>query len=75
MEYTESESNELQEKLCEISHKIINKLDGDISFSEEEKSELHMSNDSMLFFIEQGNWERALEEGKRTLNRIVEITE
>jgi hypothetical protein len=75
MEYTESESNELQEKLCEISHKIINKLDEDIELSEEEKTELHMSNDSMLFFIDQGNWARALEEGKQTLRRIAEITE
>tara|TARA_R110000751_G_scaffold215755_1_gene319195 strand:- start:142 stop:369 length:228 start_codon:yes stop_codon:yes gene_type:complete len=75
MKYTESRDGELQEKLCEISHKIINKLHADIELSEEEKAELHMGNDSMLFFLGQQNWARALVEGERTLKRLVEITE
>ena len=69
-------SEQLQEELCEISWKIIEKLDDpNITLTQEEKDELHMSNDSMLFFIEQENWERAYKEGVNTLNRLSEITE
>tara|TARA_B100000131_G_scaffold283795_1_gene291978 strand:+ start:363 stop:581 length:219 start_codon:yes stop_codon:yes gene_type:complete len=69
-------SEQLQEELCEISWKIIEKLDDpNITLTQQEKDELHMSNDSMLFFIEQENWERAYKEGVNTLNRLSEITE
>ena len=50
------DSEQLQEELCEISWKIIEKLDDpNITLTQQEKDELHMSNDSMLFFIEQEN--------------------
>ena len=66
--------DKLQEKLCEISWMIIEKLDDpNISITNEEKEELHLSNDEMLFFIEQENWERALIEGQNTLNKLKEI--
>ena len=56
--------------------KKIEKLDDpNIALTNKEKDELHMSNDSMMFFIEQENWERAMKEGLNTLNRLSEITE
>lgn len=70
------DEDQIQEELCEISWKIIEKLDDpNIALTNEEKDELHMSNDSMMFFIEQENWERAMKEGLNTLNRLSEITE
>ena len=69
-------SEEIQEKLCEISWMIIEKLDDTkITLTEEEKETLHLSNDTMMFFIEQENWERALTEGQNTLNKLKQITE
>ena len=70
------DEDQIQEELCEISWKIIEKLDDpNIELTNEEKEELHMSNDSMMFFINQENWERAMKEGLNTLNRLSEITE
>ena len=70
------DEDQIQEELCEISWKIIEKLDDpNIALTNKEKDELHMSNDSMMFFIEQENWERAMKEGLNTLNRLSEITE
>jgi|TARA_B100000073_G_scaffold13539_2_gene11206 prephenate dehydratase len=69
-------SDQIQEKLCEISWMIIEKLDDpNITLSKEEKETLHLSNDTMMFFIEQENWERALTEGQNTLNKLKQITE
>ena len=70
------DDQEIQDELMEISWKIIEKLDDpNIELTNEEKEELHMSNDSMMFFINQENWERAMKEGLNTLNRLSEITE
>ena len=69
-------SDQIQEKLCEISWMIIEKLDdANITLTEEEKETLHLSNDTMMFFIEQENLERALTEGQNTLNKLKQITE
>ena len=69
-------SEKIQEKMCEISWMIIEKLDDTkITLTEEEKETLHLSNDTMMFFIEQENWERALTEGQNTLNKLKQITE
>ena len=70
------DKEQLQAELCEISLLIIQKLeDANIELTLEQKEELHMSNNSMLFFIQQENWERAWKEGMETLNKLIEITE
>lgn len=70
------DKEQLQAELCEISLLIIQKLeDPNIELTLEQKEELHMSNNSMLFFIQQENWERAWKEGMETLNKLIEITE
>ena len=70
------DKEQLQAELCEISLLIIQKLeDPNIELTLEQKEELHMANNSMLFFIQQENWERAWKEGMETLNKLIEITE
>jgi len=34
-----------------------------------------MGNDTMMFFIEQENWDRALKEGQNNLNKLNNLTE
>tara|TARA_B100001778_G_C18555921_1_gene615348 strand:+ start:369 stop:584 length:216 start_codon:yes stop_codon:yes gene_type:complete len=70
------DEQQIQDELMEVSWQIIDKLDNpDLELSEEQKSDLHMGNDTMMFFIEQENWDRALKEGQNNLNKLNNLTE
>ena len=63
-----------QEELLNLSLEIVNALESkDLVMEQKDKDALQSMNESMSFFTEQGNFDRAISEGKELLKRLDEI--
>lgn len=63
-----------EEELLDVTLKILVALEGpNLKMNQEDRDSLDFLNDSMSFFIEQGEFDRALQEGKRLLKKLDEI--
>ena len=61
-------------ELLDITQQILTAIDSpDLVVTEEDKDSLESMNNSMAFFIEQGNFDRALKEGKEFLKKLEQI--
>jgi hypothetical protein len=67
-------NQEEESELLDITHKMLVALESpDLVMSKENRDSLESMNDSMGFFIEQGNFDRALKEGREFLKRLEQI--
>jgi len=61
-------------ELLDITQQMLTVLESpDLVVTEEDKDSLESMNNSMAFFIEQGNFDRALKEGREFLKRLEQI--
>ena len=62
-----------EDKLLEITEKLIDAIANNPNFdSEEEKQSSFSMLESMQFFVEQGNYDRAISEGENLINKLNE---
>lgn len=62
-----------ENKLLELTEKLIHAIANNNSFnSEEEKQSAFSMLESMQFFVEQGNYDRAISEGENLINKLNE---
>ena len=60
-----------EDKLLELTEKLIHAIANNESFdSEEEKQSSFSMLESMQFFVEQGNYDRAISEGENLINKL-----
>ena len=63
-----------EEELLDVTLKILVALEEpNLKMNQEDRDSLDFLNDSMSFFIEQGELDRALQEGKQLLKKLDEI--
>lgn len=63
-----------EQELLDLTQKIVVALESHgLVMEQEEKESLEGMNDSMLFFMEQGNFDRAVEEGRQLLKKLEQI--
>ena len=63
-----------EEELLDLTQKILIALESDdLVMEQEEKESLEGMNDSMLFFMEQGDFDRAVKEGRQLLKKLEQI--
>jgi len=61
-------------ELLGITHTMLLALESpDLVMTKEKRESLESMNESMGFFIEQGNFDRALKEGREFLKRLEQI--
>ncbi len=66
--------NEKEEKILEITQQMVLALENpDLMMSQDQKDKLETLNESLLFFLDQGDWDRAIEEGERIVEIINEL--
>lgn len=62
-----------EDKLLELTERLIHAIANNESFdSEEEKQSSFSMLESMQFFVEQGNYDRAISEGENLINKLNE---
>ena len=60
-----------EDKLLELTERLIHAIANNESFdSEEEKQSSFSMLESMQFFVEQGNYDRAISEGENLINKL-----
>lgn len=60
-----------QEKLLDLTHKIVYAIGSHEEFeSDEEKQSCFDMLESMQFFVDQGNYDRAISEGENLLKKL-----
>ena len=63
-----------EEELLDVTQQIVVALEShSLVMEEEDRDSLEGMNDSMLFFMEQGDYDRAIEEGRALLNKLNQI--
>jgi|TARA_R110000824_G_scaffold11959_1_gene52606 hypothetical protein len=61
-------------KLADLTQQIVSSLEAhDLIMEEKDKEALEGMNASMLFFMDQRNYKRAIEEGSNLLRKLEEI--
>ena len=61
-------------ELLDLTQQMLTVLESpDLVMSKKDKDSLESMNSSMTFFIEQGNFDRALKEGREFLKRLDQI--
>ena len=67
-------NQEEESELLDVTHKMLIALESpDLVMTKEERDSLDSVNESMAFFIEQGDFSRALKEGREFLKRLEQI--
>ena len=66
--------NKKEEKILEITHQMVLALENpNLMMTKEQKEELEILNESLLFFLDQNDWDRAIKEGERIVKIINEL--
>ena len=67
-------NEETQKELLDLTQQIISKMESqELVMSQEEKDTLESMNDSMSFFLEQGDFGRAVIESREILKKLNQI--
>ena len=67
-------NEKIHEELLDLTQQIISKMESqELVMSQEEKDTLESMNDSMSFFLEQGDFGRAVIEGREMLKKLDQI--
>jgi hypothetical protein len=68
--------DEKENKILEITEKMIIALENpNLMMTRDQKEKLETFNESLLFFLDQGDWDRAIQEGERIVEIIEELDE
>ena len=63
-----------EQELLDLTQKIVVALEShDLVMEQEDKESLEEANNSMLFFMEQGDFDRAVKEGRQLLKKLEQI--
>jgi hypothetical protein len=67
-------NKQAEKELLDLTQKIISQMESqDLMMNQEEKDALEFINNSMNFFLDQGDFDRAIIEGREMLKKLDQI--